>query len=71
MENQIAHSRIVSTFSLCFEWDIRTGNALISGRDIDETMKDACERPGIEMKYGRGSSYRVLSQNQLFPLGIE
>lgn len=36
---KIAHSRIVSTFSLSFEWDIRSGNALISGRDIDETIK--------------------------------
>lgn len=24
-------------------------NALISGRDIDETTKDACERAGVEM----------------------
>lgn len=25
------------------------GNALISGRDIDETTKEACERAGVEM----------------------
>jgi hypothetical protein len=34
------------------------GNALISGRDIDETTKDACERAGVEMKYGRGQLKR-------------
>lgn len=44
------YSWVVSTCSAFVLNETNVGeNALISGRDIDETTKDACERAGVEM----------------------